>query len=449
MSTTFCTQCLQQFDYTLQKPVQYVLCSHCRFRQSVASFWHSYWGGNYPDYSALKNLSRWSRHLHGTAFLPILWTNRSAYNAICHNVERGNILPLSIVCKQNERSNIYSSLFTLAKKLGDDFPVLIWRTRPYISFAGQVYAKPLGMTINARCPLLVIDYEAFLENEERKALYEGQKNFFRAIIKIFRILNNNSLFAFAKDENINLILSYLGGMYFDIDLSPKEQNNFFHSMSDISLNISAAEQENALIECPLIKFDNPNLMAKAQEGRRTLPQDVGFKLYPNSFDFLNKDYNDTFLKSFISMTESLIEAEYIDPYKNSVEKYKMNYDAFYPFRRSLESTKAIDWMKIFRRSKKEAGDRLYNTITLGTPIPLMAEMAPSLAKVDQLLEKIRNLVALMFEKQKINIADHWPKNQYALFYLHNLYDKFEQVSDSAPSSTFYTGYQDLEKMKKA
>ena len=125
MATSLCVKCHNEIQYTLPTKTKFILCQRCGWGQYPASFWHSYWSGGYPGLSVLQNLSRWSRHLQDTAFLPILWTNKSAHRAICEHAERGSILTLATLCQQHEHSNSHASLFMLSKKLGGNFPVFM------------------------------------------------------------------------------------------------------------------------------------------------------------------------------------------------------------------------------------------------------------------------------------------------------------------------------------
>ena len=59
------------------------------------------------------------------------------------------------------------------------------------------------------------------------------------------------------------------------------------------------------------------------------------------------------------------------------------------------------------------------------------------------------LIENMLHKKLYSVFAYISEQDYQNFYLQNLYDKFEQVSDNEPSSTFYTGYQHLERMKNA
>ena len=155
MPTTFCTRCTKEFDYNLPSKTKYVLCSYCGWGQNAASFWHSYWGGDYPELPILQNLSRWSRHLQGTAFLPILWTNRSAYQAVCENAERGSILTLSALCQQNRTriqvaNAITLTMLELFKLIHNNNKRLQWHTNDYHFMKGAKFKQWMNKVINKK-----------------------------------------------------------------------------------------------------------------------------------------------------------------------------------------------------------------------------------------------------------------------------------------------------------
>lgn len=439
MPTTFCTRCTKQFDYNLPNKTRYVLCSYCGWGQNAASFWHSYWGGKFPSLHTIQNLSKWSQHLQNTAFLPILWTNRSAYQEICQNAERGSILTLQALCQQNQNSGVYASLFMLREKLGYNFPIFVWKTRRYTSIQGGTYAKPIGKTINAKCPLLLIDYEAFVESEINKSQNNNQKTIFKTLLKVFQTLNNNNFFAYAKDINIDLILAYLGGIYFDADISPKKNSPFFNAINDIPFNTSFIGK-NMIFECLLLKFDNPNIPAYHQTNHPLLT-DYGFKLYINSGDFCKTISQKDFSKVNFTVLKKL--KQHIESFKVEVNKAKNNNKVFYPFIKApLTSAATTFWMNEFKVSKERAAKKLL--IRSHSPIE-----ATTKYPIQNLFDEIKKLRQLLFEKNITTCLESIPDEDYRQFYLEYLYDKFEQVSCNEPSSTFYTGYQHLEKMKYA
>ena len=99
-------------------------------------------------------------------------------------------------------------------------------------------------------------------------------------------------------------------------------------------------------------------------------------------------------------------------------------------------------MKKFRKSKLQTGKELKEK-----------SFSPFHSDYTNLIrELVCEYIALfeqLCEKEYDDADNYISEYDYINFYLKNLYDKFEQASRYEPSSTRYTGYQHLEKMKSA
>ena len=167
-----------------------------------------------------------------------------------------------------------------------------------------------------------------------------RKTIVRTLLKVFRVFNNNGLFAYAKDINVDVILGYLSGMYFDVDISPREKNPFFNAMNSIPLVLNVLSlTKNVILRFPFLRFDDPTLPAGSQINQNVYT-DVSFALFVNCSNFKANILNDVNTRRICNISENELNTTYISPLLAQNEHAKLNSDTFYRFIAPLTSEKS-------------------------------------------------------------------------------------------------------------